>query len=647
MSALPPHFTNMIPAMRSEPEKTEILDLSHLAGILWRRKLRLIFTAVITASFGALWATYLTTPYYQATTVLMLSEPEETLPSLGAVMPGFSSGNSAANTEVEILQSRSLFGEVIDELNLVQDPEFKPIPFWKLPDIIKQSLPNKFQFPETEFSTGQSRTLTIDKFSKAVSVHNIPDSSIFEVLAESVDPTKAARIVNTLAEKYIQRQINEKTAAHERVVQWLSAQVGQLQEQLEMAETELAKFTASMELITPETHASLALRLKELRLKITTYKSSETQRNTVRLRNQLKELSTLEKELTLMHERQSHDLLRLQQLEREVQAAQIIHAEFLGRFKESVAQMDVNQPDSQIVSMAETPVIPVRPKPALVILMAGVLGFVLMAIQVLRRNSANKTIFSQTELEDATGYTVLGQTTLLSNKSQAKMLQTIKQSSSHGDWGNTRMLRSMINAGDGKRSQIILITSAMPNDGRTVLTLSLAHSIAQMGKKVLVVEGDLHRKGMQKMMKTNSRGIYAVLRQNLTLQEAICPCDTLGIDVLKGTVENMDPADMFCLTSFRCLLRSAKETYDYIIIDSPPVLAVPDAGIIGEHADAILFAAKWGKSSIQEINEGLQALKKSGLKVTGLALLQVNLKKQRHNIPKHHLELQEYHKTRL
>ena len=643
MSALPPHFASVVPTAQLKPEKTEILDLGHLAAILWKRKIRLIVAATFCAILGGFWATFLATPYYQASTILMLSEPEETLPSLGAVMPGFSSGNSVANTEVEILQSRSLYGGVIDALNLVQDPEFQPKPSWELPEIIKQSLPKVLHPPEIEFSKGQLRTLTIDKFAKTISVQNIPDSSIFEVLAESEEPAKAANIANMLATKYIERQINEKTSAHERVVEWLSTQVELLQGQLEMAEAGLAKFTASMELITPETHASLALRLKEIRLKITTYESSETQRSTVRLRNQLKELRALEKELSVMHERQSHDLLRLQQLEREVQAAQIIHAEFLGRFKESVAQMDINQPDSQIVSIAEMPVIPVRPKPALVILMAAVLGLIFMAVQVLRRDSANRVVFTQQELEDATGYPVFGQTLLLPNKSQAKIVDTIAKCNSGNAVGNIRALRSMINITRGKSNPVIMITSSMPDEGRSVLTLSLAHSIAQMGKKVLVIEGDLHRKGLQKMVGISSSGLYAVLRQNATLQEAIWRCDTLGIDVLKGTVENMNSADMFCLESFHRLLRSAKENYDIILIDCPPVLAVSDALIIGEHVDTILFAAKWGKSCIQTINEGLQIIKKSGLKISGLVLLQVNPRKQRQYAPKHHLKLRGYY----
>ena len=641
MSALRPHFAGIVP--EQQQEQADIIDLANLVSVLWQRKLQLVAAAVISALLGGFWAAFIATPYYQATTVLMLSEPEETLPSLGALVPGLSSGNNVANTEVEILQSRNLIGAVVDELDLIHDPEFSPKPSWQMPAAVQNRLPQFMSQPARQLSPEQTRTLTIDRLESAISVRNVPDSMVFEALAESEDAQKAAKIINALAEFYIRRQIDVKRLANEQIIEWLSLRVTQLQNQLNAAETEVAQFSAKMELITPETHALLALRLKELRLEIATYETAQLQRNTVRSQNHLSELHALEKELSVMLDRQSMDLVQLQQLQREVEAAQIIHAQFLERLKESTAQMDITQPDSVILSVAETPVIPTRPNPALVILMTGVLGFLLMAMRVLHRESVNKTFYTQQKLEKETGQIALGQTPILPRTWFRGMVHRIARCKCRQYPDNMRQLRNMVLNRKGKAPQVIMVTSALPNDGRTVLTLSLAYSIAQTERRVLVIEGDLHRKGLQKMMRIPFGGLKAALLQNTTLEEAVWRCDALGVDVLKGTNENIEPADLFNLTTFQRLLRIARESYDVILIDTPPVLAVTDAHAIGDHADTILFAVKWGKTNAQAVSDGLRSLKKYGLNVSGLVLTQVHPARQRRYGPEYQSALLNYH----
>lgn len=648
MSALLPHFAGIAPSAPHPAEQVEVLDLTHLVGVLWQGKIKLVAAALVATLVGGVWAGFVATPYYQATAVLMLSAPEEQLPALGSLVPGLSAGNSAANTEVEIIHSRSLIGAVVDDLGLETDPEFNPElhrgMVYAAKGFLRQWVPPEWISPAAVLSPDQIRTLTIDRMLQAISVSNIPDSMIFEVVVESEHAPKAAQIANTLAAHYIDRQIDEKIHANEQIVDWLSARVNQLQAQLETDKSALARFSADMELITPETHASLAVRLKEMRLRITVIESTESQRNTVRTQTQLSELRVLEQELSAMLDRQSKDLVRLQQLELEVQASQLVYAQFLGRFNESAAQMDITQPDSSILSMAETPVVPTRPRPALVVLMAGVLGALLMGVRILRRDMTHKAFHTQQELEEETGQVALGETLLFPRGNFGTMVSRIANSGDDKNANSLRYLRSQVLPLQGKTSKSVMITSSLPDEGRTVLTLALAHSIAQMGRRVLVIDGDLHRQGLQHLLKPASNGLYAALRQGTPLDESIWRCDDLCVDILSGSAEELEPANLFALASFRRLMRAARDTYDVILIDTPPVLATPDAQIIGARVDSILYAVKWGQTDTRALNDGLGCLKKGGLKVDGLVLTQVNPKRQRGYAPNYRAGLQGYHK---
>jgi len=98
----------------------------------------------------------------------------------------------------------------------------------------------------------------------------------------------------------------------------------------------------------------------------------------------------------------------------------------------------------------------------------------------------------------------------------------------------------------------------------------------------------------------------------------------IGADVLLGEKSPTSAADLFSSQSFAGLLRAARAVYDVIIIDTPPVLVVPDARIIGQSADAILFAVKWDSTTKSQVEEALHMFETVNLKVAGLVLGQIN-----------------------
>lgn len=108
----------------SAEDKHDVFDISRLLNTLWRGRVVLALCAVLSVISGGYYIYVLATPVYTASTLLVLETREEQVVDLGGVIGGLSSDTSVVNTELEVLRSRNLIGDVVDKLNLVEDPEF-------------------------------------------------------------------------------------------------------------------------------------------------------------------------------------------------------------------------------------------------------------------------------------------------------------------------------------------------------------------------------------------------------------------------------------------------------------------------------------------------------------------------------------------
>ena len=120
------------------------------------------------------------------------------------------------------------------------------------------------------------------------------------------------------------------------------------------------------------------------------------------------------------------------------------------------------------------------------------------------------------------------------------------------------------------------------------------------------------------------KGLVSVMLDQCSLQEAVVHQADCNIDVLYGGASKVNAADLFASDRFSALMDQAREAYDYIVIDTPPVLVVPDARVIGSHADSIIFNVKWNATPQGQIQAGLGQLRSVGLQVSGIALSQIN-----------------------
>ncbi len=338
-----------------------------------------------------------------------------------------------------------------------------------------------------------------------------------------------------------------------------------------------------------------------------------------------KALATLGTEI----DAQSADLVKLRQLKREAEAARLIYESFLNRLKELSVQQGIQQADSRVLSTARIPGSPSSPQKTQTIFRGGIIGLVLGIALVFIQNALRNTFRAPEELEASTGLTVIGVIPDGPVQRPNALLRLIGDKPASSLAESVRNLRTAINLSNVDAvPQVVVVTSSVPNEGKSILASMLAATSGMAGKKVLLVDADLRRRILRRYFKVGSEsGLIDFLAGNKSIDEVIFREDKLGLDLLIADDGRVTPADFFESNQFANFIAAMRERYDLIVLDTPPVLAVPDARIVAQHADAIVYAVRWNKTTRRMVQTGLDLLRQVNLKVTGLALTRINPKR--------------------
>jgi succinoglycan biosynthesis transport protein ExoP len=680
----------MMSSQTSAPQDVDVVDLGALFTTLWRGKFWIALTTAIAVLIGGYYAYVVATPLYRATAVVILETDQQQLLDWQSVAGGLSGDTSEVNSEVEVLRARSLMGKIVDRLDLISDSEFNTDlqelgQIDALKDTIKGFLglsTDEIILPADE-QFKRMRDAVITNLLSATTVRNVPLSLVFQVTVKTEDARKSALIADTIVVLYILNQIEVKFEATQQATVWLSERVAELQVTLEEAEAAVSSFSASTELVSIEGLQALERRIKELRdrinqaqgsrislsTQIDTFEAAQTREDRaaladdrqlsgflnrsltddtfldafdtrfgsvvtrlreefIRADQQLAALNASEAELAQDLDQQGADLIELQQLTRESEATRVLYQYFLTRFNETSAQQGIQQADSRILSDAVIPNQPSEPRKSLIVAMSGMLGLMLSVSLIILREARNNGFRTANELERVSGYTVLGQIPEMPVRSRRKSIEYLTEKPMSAAAEAYRNMRtSLMLSHIDNPPKIIVMTSSIQGEGKTTNSLALAQNFFGLGKKVLLVEGDIrHCTLNQYFDNVPAHGIVSVISGEKSLSEAVFQSPGFGADILVGEKTSTNAADLFSSEAFKNFISTARESYDIVIIDTPPILPVSDARIIAEQADAVIFTVHWDNTSKQQVEESLRLLHTTGQCITGLVLSQINLK---------------------
>lgn len=318
----------------------------------------------------------------------------------------------------------------------------------------------------------------------------------------------------------------------------------------------------------------------------------------------------------------------LRQLEREADASRRIYEEVLARYKETTEQQDIQQADARVISLAAPAAAPVAPRRGLITGLAAMGGALLgFGLVFLAEVTAN-TFRTAAEAERALGLRVFARLPIMrGGRRRSRLLSAVKDRPNSAFAEAVRGLRNALLASTAP-SDVVMITSAAPDEGKSSTCLALAQSSAAMGRTAVVVECDFRRPSAAEALGQSRRSgapdLLDVLKGEATVEEAAQPLAEDGAFALTLRAPAPKAADTLSSQQFRQLIARLGRTYDLVLLDTPPVLAVSDATVIAPIADQVLMLVKWNHTARQAAEACVKALAEAGAAPVGVVLTMVD-----------------------
>lgn len=196
-----------------------------------------------------------------------------------------------------------------------------------------------------------------------------------------------------------------------------------------------------------------------------------------------------------------------------------------------------------------------------------------------------------------------------------------------------RTLRTNIQFSDiDHKLKKLVVTSSVPDEGKTTIAINLAKSFAQNNMKVLLVECDLRNPSLNKELKVeNNLGLTNVLLNKKDVSYAIMKdFEEENMDILLSGPIPPNPAEILSSESMKNLLTSLEDKYDYIIIDSPPAGIITDAAILSTISDAVIMVTRSNSTKKEELRSAIEKIKAVNGKILGIVLTFVQKENSRY-----------------
>lgn len=322
---------------------------------------------------------------------------------------------------------------------------------------------------------------------------------------------------------------------------------------------------------------------------------------------------------------------RLQALEREVAANRQLYDTFLTRFKETNVAGDMDSTNARVVDPAVVPTVPVKPQKALMVSIAVILAlFAGIGLAFLLEHLDN-TMKSGDELEDRLGLPMLGSLPLLRLKKgeQLKPERVFADDSKSTFAEAIRTIRTgVVLSGLDNPHKIVVVTSTIPGEGKTTVSMNLALALGQL-EKVLLIDADMRRASIAQQLgfTRDTPGLSNLVAGTAKASECIHLVEGANIHVLPAGIIPPNPLELLSSHRFSELLDKLSEAYDRIVIDTAPTQAVSDALVLSTQASAVVYVVKADSTPYPLAQTGVKRLRQVNAPLVGAILNQVDIKK--------------------
>ncbi|MFH6571530.1 polysaccharide biosynthesis tyrosine autokinase [Aeromonas caviae] len=476
------------------------------------------------------------------------------------------------------------------------------------------------------------------------------NTGIISLALEGEDKGRIRAVLDNISQNYLQQNVLRKTEEAQKSLDFLQTHLPQVKDDLNRSEDLLNAYRQQNESVDLSLEAKAALDTMvgiEKQLNELTFREAELQQ--LYTRQHPAYIALMEKRQTLINTKNNinksikrlpktqQDILRLT---RDVQVGQEIFVQLLNKQQELNIMKAGTIGNVRIIDDAAVETRAVKPKKPLIVVLATLLGGMLSVGLILVRAAFHRGVESPEQLEEM-GLSVYA--TIPYSEDQAKIEQQKKKgrkamalneallaARNPADLAmeSLRSLRTSLHFTMMEaKNNIVLISGPGPDLGKTFVSTNFAATLAMGGKKVLVIDADLRKGYMQKVMgQEMGAGLSAYLAGQSEMMQVISKTGFDGLDfVCRGAVPP-NPSELLMHPRFKALLDWAAEHYDFVIVDSPPILAVTDAAIVGQHVGASLLVARFAKTAVKEVEVAIRRFEQNGVVIKGILLNAVEKK---------------------
>ena len=464
------------------------------------------------------------------------------------------------------------------------------------------------------------------------------DSGIIRISLEGTDAGKIADIINEVTSIYVRQNVDRKSAETGKTLEFLERQLPKLREDMENAEAALNSYrfkqgsidlpleTQSLlqQAVTIEAQLSELKRTRESLIKKFTEEHPRIQALDAQIESLTEELSKVE-ETTKTLPNTQQEILRLT---RTAEVASELYTTLLNNAQELKVVKAGTVGNVRIIDPAVVPDKPVRPKKSFIVAMSFVLGLLLAIAAAIVRKRMQAGVEDPELIEKQLGLPVYAtvpvsrkQRELNKREKRNEKVNLVLAAAEPDDLAveSMRSLRTSLHFAQlDAKNNIIMITGPAPGAGKTFVAANLATILADTGKRVLVIDADM-RKGRLHALFGLPRdgGLSELIAGSRDIDSVIHATGVKNLDMISTGERPPNPAELLLHEKFAGFLQQVSSTYDHIVIDTPPVLAVTDAAIVGRLAGATLMVLKDGQHPLREIEQSIKRLKLAGVNLRG------------------------------
>jgi polysaccharide biosynthesis transport protein len=321
--------------------------------------------------------------------------------------------------------------------------------------------------------------------------------------------------------------------------------------------------------------------------------------------------------------------VRLRELEREAAASREVYESYLQRYQEIADQDQLNTSDARLLAYASTPTSPSSPKLRIALALAIAVGLMLGLGAGVIAEIFDQSVKNADDLEAKVGYPAIASIPTISKRMMRQMPPAERHPAGYligrpmsAFTEALRVLRTVIVYSKLDFSvKVVAITSALPDEGKTTISMCLARVAAMSGQRVIVVDCDLRKQSINDVIDVDTDvGILQVLAGETPWRSAIVRDPNSDAHVLPVATSGFTPRDVFGSEAMERLVSELRTNYDLVILDCAPILAVAETRVLVKHADTVVVVARAGRSAIGAVRSAVTQTEAAGGKVLGVAL---------------------------